>query len=177
MTVPAIVYAWNSLGMTTKQTVSRMRRRSVLVPAEERFLDTGDPAAHADVYFRHRDGVRAALEASGLAAIEAERLVGDVFVLMMDRRAAIDRSKPLADTLVELARTVAGSRGSGAAVSSRRGKASEADGKQRNGRRQRASMPLPPGAQSYSDAAFAAILRWLGDQHKPGPDGYYGSGG
>ena len=116
------------------------RRRSVLVPAEERFIDTADPVAYADVYFRHRDGVRAALEACGLAAIEAERLVGDVFVLMMDQRAVIDRSKPLADTLVGFARTVAASHG-------------------------------------YGDAAFAAILRWIWDHHKPGPDGYYGSGG
>ena len=86
------------------------RRPSVLLPAEEQFLDTADPAVFTDVYFRHRDGVRAALEASGLAPVEAEMLVGDVFVRMMDERAVIDRSKPLADTLGELARAVAGSR-------------------------------------------------------------------
>src|ERR1044071_1766241 len=100
MTVPAIVYAWNSHGMTTTQTGSRMRRRSGLLPAEERFLDTADPAAYADVYLRQRDGV------------------------------------------------------GGAAVSSHRAKSSEADAKQRNGRRQRASTPPPPGALSYEDAVF-----------------------
>ncbi|HEU4561315.1 MAG TPA: hypothetical protein VFS20_25910 [Longimicrobium sp.] len=82
-----------------------------MLPAEEQFLDTADPAVFTDVYFRHRDGVRAALEASGLAAIGAELLVGDVFVRLMDQRAGIDRSKPLAESLSELAKAVAVSRG------------------------------------------------------------------
>ncbi|HEU4562082.1 MAG TPA: hypothetical protein VFS20_29915 [Longimicrobium sp.] len=86
------------------------QRRSVLLSAEEQFLDTADPAVFTDVYFRHRDGVRAALEACGLAAVEAEMLVGDVFVRMMEQRVGIDRSKPLAETLTELAKAVAGSR-------------------------------------------------------------------
>jgi hypothetical protein len=78
-----------------------------LYPDEARYLDTADGSAFLSLYMRHRDGVRAELEAAGLSTREAEARINEVFVWMMDGRSEADRSRPLADTLRDLARVVA----------------------------------------------------------------------
>jgi hypothetical protein len=79
----------------------------VLTPVEARYLDSAEPSAFADLYFGHREGVRQVLEGFGVPAGDAEYLVGDVFVRMMDQRGEIDRARPLSETLAGLASLVA----------------------------------------------------------------------
>lgn len=78
-----------------------------IYPDEACYLDTADGTAFLSLYVRHRDGVRTALEEAGLSTREAEARINEVFVRMMDGRSGVDRFRPLADTLRDLARVVA----------------------------------------------------------------------
>jgi hypothetical protein len=78
-----------------------------LAADEALYLDTGARHAFLPLYARHREAVRVALEAAGLSPRVAESNIGEVFVRLMDGRAQVDRTRPLADTLRTLARSVA----------------------------------------------------------------------
>jgi hypothetical protein len=79
----------------------------VLHPDEVLYLATGAGEAFATLFARHRESVRRELEAAGLSPDQARSQVIVVFLRLMDSRIRVDRTRPLAQSLRDLARSVA----------------------------------------------------------------------
>ena len=74
---------------------------------EVQFLREGDPGALVRLWSLHRPGVRDALLREGLEARDADRLVNEVFVAVIDARESIDATRAFEPILREFVTWVA----------------------------------------------------------------------